>query len=124
MVDLDIAARRSTDRDLQIDLIIENGHTRTPVKEHGAIIGYIHSDDLLPLMLRDTRKDLKSLVRSAPHVPHDRRVSDLLNDFSSSGIYCAFVVNAKNAVEGFVTLEDVLEEITGEILDEYDVEHQ
>ena len=94
---------------------------RTPVKRKGEFVGFVHSDDLMPSLLYDRREDLNRFIRKAMEVPADRRVSDLLQDFRASGVHLGFVKNQNGSVIGILTLEDVLEEITGEILDEYDV---
>jgi len=120
-VEIDSLNKKIPDTELLLDLIVEMGRTRTPVKSKGKIIGFIHSDDLLPLVLHGELKDLTKTIRKAMDVPTDRRVSDLLQDLKISGIHTGFVRNKRNEIVGLVTLEDVLEEITGEILDEFDV---
>ncbi len=120
-VEIDPPGKPPRDRELLMDLVVEHGHTRTPVKKQGEFIGFLHSADLLPYILHDRGGgDLTVLVRKAWNVAPDRPVSDLLHDFQSGGIHMGFVRDAAGAMIGIVTLEDVLEEITGEILDEYD----
>ena len=121
VIDLDPPGRPPRSKELLIDLIVENGHTRTPIRQSGEIIGYIHSDDLLPLMLRPNDRPILEMLRQAADVPADRRVADQLQEFRTSGIHFGFVRDANRRVIGLVTLEDVLEEITGDILDEFDV---
>lgn len=123
LIEINPKGKPLRDRDLLLDLIVEEGHTRTPVKWNEQIVGYIHSDDLLPLILEDPEKDLTRMVRRAMDIPNNRPVSELLIDFRKSGNHLGFVRDDRNEVVGIVTLEDVLEEITGEILDEYDVSH-
>lgn len=121
---IDLDAKKGKDpptRDFLLDLIIENGHTRTPVRQGGHVTGFIHSDDLLPLLLNDDGRNLQKFVRQAMDVPRRQSVADLLQNFRRSGVYLGFVQDEKERVIGIVTLEDVLEEITGEILDEYDL---
>lgn len=115
-VDLDSGASR----DEMIDLIIENGHTRTPVRRNKDFIGYIHTHDLLALIVEDRGQDLASLVLAAHVLSPTMRVNELLQLFKSSSVHVGFV-QKDNKVIGLVTLEDVMEEITGEILDEYDL---
>jgi len=121
LIEIDPPGKSPLSRELLIDLIVENGRTRTPIKFQGKIIGFIHFDDLLPLILKDEGNDVLESVRGALDVPAARRVADLLQDFKTSSVHMGFVRNEPNEIIGIVTLEDVLEEITGEILDEYDV---
>ncbi len=121
LIEIDPAGRPVRDRERVIDLVVEEGHTRTPVKWKNEIIGFIHSDDLMPSLLFDRRENIHRFISKAFDVPSDRRVGDLLQDFKTSGVHMGFVKDQNKTVIGIVTLEDVLEEITGEILDEYDV---
>ncbi len=121
VVELDPPGKPGRDRDTVLDLIVENGHTRTPIKFNGTIIGFIHTADVLPLIATDDGRDLLTLIRKAMNVRADRSVNDLLQDFKTSEVHAGFVHDQDNHIVGLVTLEDVLEEITGEILDEYDV---
>lgn len=121
MVDLNPPGRAPSNHDVLIDLIIEQGHTRTPIQWKGSFLGFIHTDDLLPLMGSATPIDLTNMIRPAVDVKPDQKAHELLQIFRSSGTKIAFVKNDEQKVIGIVTLEDVLEEITGEILDEYDL---
>ncbi|MCB4756700.1 MAG: hemolysin family protein [Elusimicrobia bacterium] len=121
IIEIDPPGKAPRERELLLDLIVEEGHTRTPVKYQGSLIGFIHTADLLLLILKEEGKDLRSMVRKAMDVPAHRSVYDLLQDFKTSGVHAGFVRNVQNDIIGLVTLEDVLEEITGEILDEYDL---
>jgi len=122
VVELDPPGKSAPDRDRILDLIVEQGHTRTPLKKGGAIVGTLHSDDLLPFIIQDRKDDLLSLVRQPLSVPAETGVNELLQQFRKSGVYIGLVTKDA-AVVGLITLEDVLEEVTGEILDEYDVSH-
>lgn len=108
-------------RELLIDLIIESGRTRTPIQSGGQFIGFIHFNDLLPFVLNDSNEDISRFVRKAPDISAARKVTDLLQDFKTSGTHMGFVRDEAEEIIGIITLEDVLEEITGEILDEYDL---
>lgn len=107
-----------------IDLIIESGHTRIPVYEENVdnIIGVVNAKDVLKAV-RDKVPDdfsIKSLVRDILIVPENKFISDLLNDFTSSKNQIAAIVDEHGGIAGIVTVEDILEEIVGEIYDEFD----
>ena len=121
VIEIDPLGKPVRSRDLLLDLIIEQGHTRTPVKKWGRIMGFIHSKDLLSLILKDPGTDLTTLVRPVVDLRAEMRVGDLLRLFKEKGFHMGFVYNRQGQIVGMVTLEDVMEEITGEILDEYDV---
>jgi len=116
---LDLDAVQNQDRAL--DLIIENGHTRTPIRRGGEFIGYLHTHDLLSYIIDDREQKIESKIIPAHALALDMKVSELLQIFKQSGVHIGFVRNPNGGMAGIVTLEDVMEEITGEILDEYDV---
>jgi CBS domain containing-hemolysin-like protein len=103
------------------------GRTRIPVFEGSLdnIIGILYVKDLLAELKNspDRRSPLRSLLREAWHVPLTRPLDDMLQDFLHSRNHLAIVVDEYNGVAGLVTIEDVLEEIVGEIVDESDEEH-
>ena len=91
------------------------------------IVGLLYVKDLLPLLLQNVSLDQKlltTLLHPAQHVPETKRVSELLRDFKKQNVHIAIVVDEYGGVEGLVSLEDLLEEIVGEIQDEDDVEEQ
>lgn len=100
-------------------LVAENGHSRYPVyeKDPDDVIGVLHAKDLLRCG-RDTT--LRDLLRPAHFVPETKPVNDLLRDFRQHKQHLAIAVDEYGGLVGIVTLEDVLEEIVGEIRDEYD----
>jgi putative hemolysin len=103
-------------------LMGQNGHSRLPVYEEHAdnIVGVLHSRDLLPLFahgLCDT--PLREVMRPAYFVPETKRLDDLLEEMQEKGIHIAIVVDEYGGTEGLVTMEDLLEEIVGEIEDEF-----
>jgi CBS domain containing-hemolysin-like protein len=105
--------------------IMEAGHSRVPVYEETVdnVVGLLYAKDLLPY-LRDGRIDvpLRNILRPAYFVPETKRASDLLPDLQQRRVHMAVVVDEYGGMAGLVTIEDVLEEIVGEIHDEYDVE--
>ena len=101
--------------------IIETGHSRFPIyeTERDNIVGILLAKDLL-LSLTNPSIDLRSLVRPAVFIPETKRLNVLLHDFRSSRNHLAIVINEHGGTSGLVTMEDVLEQIVGDIEDEYD----
>ena len=101
--------------------------TRIPVfeKDRDNIIGILHVKDLLPVLAQldvPYPNSVRELLRTAAFVPRSKPVDDLLQEFQRSRNHIAIVVDEYMSVDGVVTIEDVLEEIVGEIVDEYDTE--
>ncbi len=108
-----------------VESIIESGHTRVPVydKSRDDIVGIIYSKDLLPELAKspdESRKPIAELLRKPLFVPETKPVHDLLKVFQKSRTHIAVVLDEFGGVSGLVSIEDVLEEIVGEIDDEYD----
>lgn len=101
--------------------MVETGHSRFPVYEgdRDNIIGILLAKDLL-LSITNPALDLRSLVRPAVFVPESKRLNLLLHDFRSSRNHLAIVIDEHGGTSGLVTMEDVLEQIVGDIEDEYD----
>ena len=116
------AVKLSTQFDNLIELIIENGFSRIPVYEDtlDEIKGILYVKDLLPHL---EEKDFKwqDLLRPAFFVPENKKINDLFQDFRAKKIHIAIVVDEYGGTSGLVTMEDVLEEIVGDIRDEFDV---
>lgn len=103
--------------------IIESGHSRFPVigEDRDGILGILLAKDLLPHVASNCENfDLKSAIRPAMLIPESKRLTMLLRDFRASRNHMAIVVDEYGGVSGLITIEDVLEEIVGEIDDEYD----
>jgi len=108
-----------------VRLIREKGHTRIPMyDEHiDNIRGIIHAKDLIPFLDKpETEIELSKLARTAYFVPESKKIDELLREFQKEKMHMAIVVDEYGGTAGLVTLEDVLEEIVGEIQDEYDRE--
>lgn len=107
------------------DLVIRHGYSRIPVYRERLedIVGVVYAKDVLR-ELRGGRgqRGLEDLARKAAFVPESRKVSDLLRDMQRQKFHMALVVDEYGSLVGLVTLEDLLEEIVGEIFDEYDRE--
>ncbi len=109
-----------------MDIVVESGYSRLPVYEgtQDSIRGILYSRDLLPYVGKrnDPDFDWQRLIREPYYVPESRMIDDLLEDFRKLKIHMAIVIDEFGGTRGVVTLEDVLEEIVGDINDEYDDE--
>ncbi len=107
-----------------IDMIIKSGYSRIPVYSgtRDNIKGLLYGKDLLPHLDKPANFRWQSLVRPAYYVPETKKIDDLLNEFQENKIHLAIVVDEYGGTSGLVTLEDILEEIVGDISDEYDDE--
>jgi putative hemolysin len=109
-----------------IDVVIERGHSRIPVYEDSidAIVGILYAKDLLPYLKPDAaeRPSLRTLLRPPVLVPESMTIDDLLHELQRRKVHLAIVLDEYGGTAGLVTIEDLLEEIVGEIQDEYDVE--
>lgn len=123
VVDIDI---NSTWEDV-VNTVIKTGYSRMPVYDETPddIKGILYAKDLLPYIgKRDSRFRWQSLVRPAYFVPETRMIDDLLEDFRRKKTHMAIIVDEYGCTQGIATLEDVLEEIVGDIDDEYDTEEK
>ncbi len=107
-----------------IKLIIDSGYSRIPVYQSSEdnIRGILYIKDLLPHLDKSDTFRWQSLVRPAYFVPETKKIDDLLADFQKDRIHIAIVVDEFGGTSGLVTMEDILEEIVGDISDEYDEE--
>ena len=106
--------------------VIDSAHSRYPVigESHDDVLGVLLAKDLLPLILKEDggSGDVKSLLRPATFVPESKRLNVLLREFRANHNHMAIVIDEYGGVAGLVTIEDVLEQIVGDIEDEHDVE--
>ena len=116
-----VAIEKNTSVSNIVDIAKETGFSRIPVYENTIdnIKGILYIKDLLPLMNSDTT-EWNNLIRPAFFIPETKSVSDLLHEFQEDKIHVAIVVDEYGGTSGLVTLEDIIEEIVGEITDEYD----
>jgi magnesium and cobalt transporter len=107
--------------DALLEVVIDTGHSRFPVFEdkRDNIIGILMAKDLLKLQ-RAPELNLRTLLRPAVFVPESKRLNELLRDFRSNRNHLAIVIDEFGNTAGLITIEDVLEEIVGEIEDEFD----
>jgi magnesium and cobalt transporter len=103
------------------ELVIRTAHSRFPVieGERDNVVGILHAKDLLRLR-RDDGTDLRDLLRPAVFIPESKRLNVLLRDFRVNRNHIAIVVDEYGGVAGLITIEDVLEQIVGDIEDEFD----
>ena len=118
--DLDI---KSSFEDV-LQCIVENNYSRIPVYQDDTdhIRGILYIKDLLPHLSKNTNFRWQSLIRPPYFVPETKKIDDLLREFQENKVHIAVVVDEFGGTSGIVTLEDILEEIVGEINDEYDEE--
>lgn len=107
-------------------VIVESGYSRIPVfaENHDNIKGLIYSKDLLPHLEKPDNFRWQTLIRPAYFVPESKKIDDLLKEFQETKVHLAIVVDEYGGTSGLVTLEDILEEIVGDISDEYDDEEK
>ncbi len=114
----------NTPFDQVLAAIRQSHHSRFPVFEesYDSIIGIIHAKDILDYVGRPEDFSLRDIARPPYFVPESKRIGTLLQSFRKKRVHLAVVVDEYGGAEGIVTLEDIVEEIVGEIQDEYDVE--
>ena len=111
-------------RDEMIKQIIEEGFSRMPVYLGGIdnVIGIVHSKDLLKAVIENRYKSIKDVMRSVHFVPESMKINELLRDFQKHHVQMAVVTDERGATAGIITMEDIIEELVGEIQDEHDEE--
>ncbi|MBQ9179156.1 MAG: gliding motility-associated protein GldE [Prevotella sp.] len=122
VVDLEI---KSTFADV-LKCIVENNYSRIPIYQDNTdnIRGVLYIKDLLPHLGKPSNFRWQSLIRPPYFVPETKKIDDLLREFQDNKVHIAIVVDEFGGTSGIVTLEDILEEIVGEINDEYDEEER
>ena len=99
-----------------------HGHSRIPVFENtkDTIVGIVHAKDILPLLAKGEKTDdIRDIVRPAVFVPETKKLDELLDELQQNAVQMAIVIDEYGGTEGIVTMEDMLEEIVGEIEDEF-----
>jgi len=121
-----VCVRRDDPPSTILPIVVESGHSRFPVMDtdRDDIVGILLAKDLLRLCISDSheRFDIREYMRPAVFVPESKRLNVLLKDFRRNRNHMAIVVDEYGGVSGLVTIEDVIEQIVGEIDDEFDVE--
>lgn len=120
-----VAVEKNTTLEQLTQLIKRKGHTRIPIFDNSIdkVLGVLHAKDLLPFLQKKNEKiEFSQLARPLIFVPEYKMIDDLLREFQREQLHMAIVVDEYGGTAGLVTLEDILEEIVGEIQDEYDHE--
>ncbi len=109
-----------------LEHIIKAGYSRIPVcgESRDNIKGILYAKDILPHLDKPSNFRWQSLIRPAFYVPETKMIDDMLSDFQSNKVHLAIVVDEYGGTSGLITLEDILEEIVGDISDEYDTEEK
>lgn len=125
-IDVVALERKATAQEV-IDLIIKKGHSRLPVYQENLdrVLGVLYVKDLLPFVIGNTaRIPLLDLIRPAYVIPESKKLPELFAELKRMRIHLAIVTDEYGGTAGLVTIEDILEEIVGEIQDEYDTEEE
>lgn len=121
-----VVVESGTPLDQTLDILVESAHSRFPVmnSERDEVVGILMAKEMLSFFDKedDESFDLSELLRKPVFVPESKRINSLLTDFRKNRYHMAIVVDEYGAVSGVVTIEDILEQIVGEIDDEYDFE--
>lgn len=107
-----------------LEILITEGYSRIPVYEEtiDKIVGIVHAKDVLPLLVHKKDIELKSIIRKPYFIPETKKINDLMAELQQKRIQIAIVLDEFGGTAGMVTLEDIVEELVGEIQDEYDEE--
>lgn len=114
----------NTAKDELLQLLITEGYSRLPVYDEviDKIVGIVHAKDVLPLLVRNEEIVLKDIIRKPYFIPETKKINDLMAELQQKRIQIAIVSDEFGGTAGMVTLEDIVEELVGEIQDEYDEE--
>jgi CBS domain containing-hemolysin-like protein len=114
----------STEQDELIRILISEGYSRMPVYDDviDKIVGIVHAKDILPLLASNVKIVLKDIIRKPYFIPETKKINDLMAELQQKRIQIAIVLDEFGGTAGMVTLEDIVEELVGEIQDEFDEE--
>ena len=123
-----VVIEKDANLDEILPIVIESGHSRFPVigENRDEVVGILMAKDLLPysFKINDQPLELSAIVRPATYIPESKRLAVLLREFRLTHKHMALIVDEYGGISGLVTIEDVLEEIVGEIEDEYDIDEE
>lgn len=121
-----LAVKEDTPFSEMLQISIDSGFSRIPVYREtiDKVLGILYIKDLLPFLKEKEKKDWVKLLRPVFYIPENKKINDLLQDFRKKKIHLAIVVDEYGGTSGIISLEDIIEEIVGEISDEFDYEEQ
>ena len=122
-----ICVKESASLDEIIDIVTHSGHSRFPVtgESKDEVLGILHAKDLLRFRGKDDDSiDLTDVIRLASIIPESKPLDTLLEEFKTNRNHMAIVVDEYGVVSGFVTIEDIIEQIIGDIADEFDIDEE
>ena len=124
-IDVDFINVRITEQELY-ERIAESGHSRFPVYSDSIdnVIGILYVKDLIKVIAKNEPVDLEKIIRKAFFVPESKRIDSLLREFKRRHVHIAVAIDEYGGISGIVCLEDIIEEIVGDIQDEFDNEHE
>jgi CBS domain containing-hemolysin-like protein len=107
-----------------INTVTEEGYSRIPIYDDNIdnIVGVVHTKDILPILFKGDEIELTRIMRKPYFIPETKKINDLMAEFQQKRIQIAFVLDEFGGTSGMVTLEDIVEELVGDIQDEYDEE--
>jgi CBS domain containing-hemolysin-like protein len=113
-------------KDELLATITESGHSRFPVYEDTIdnVIGILYVKDLLSCVVRNDKLDIRSILRKPFFVPHSKHIDELLRELRRRRVHIAVAVDEYGGVSGIISMEDIIEEIIGDIQDEFDNERE
>jgi magnesium and cobalt transporter len=114
------------EKDQLVEKIIASGHSRFPVYKDSIdnVIGVLYVKDLIRILAKNQEIDLKKICRKAYFIPESKRIDSLLREFKRQHIHIAMVIDEYGGISGIICMEDIIEEIVGDIQDEFDKEQE
>jgi CBS domain containing-hemolysin-like protein len=124
-IDVDFINVHITEQELY-ERIAESGHSRFPVYSDSIdnVIGILYVKDLIKIIAKNEPVDLEKIIRKAFFVPESKRIDSLLREFKRRHVHIAVAIDEYGGISGIVCLEDIIEEIVGDIQDEFDNENE
>ena len=124
-IDVDFIAVDTPKEEL-IQKIISSGHSRFPVYSDSIdnVIGVLYVKDLIGVFANNQELDLQKIIRKSYFIPESKRIDSLLMEFKRQHLHIAIVIDEYGGISGIITMEDIIEEIVGDIQDEFDKEQE